>query len=337
LSWNAVSGAGSYMLGGPGTNAGVAVTGTSHTVTGIAPGTHTWTVATNYSPGGVMTTPDKWSKVTATIVNRSGRYRISLTGFRVNHETNAGPLGGEHNAVYAAAAVEVLDRSTQAVLQPHTVVRSLVHGDASKGGGRVRAGSASSTGGLLAGDTVPMGEDPASITRSPSTTTFPLLLWEGPLTDGVEVVAVRPSLWVWNGATRVYDKWLAGLSHPQRYISDEKKARIKNGDMSPSFGGNDFDIWCSESGIYDTAHAANCLPADDRPIGLRECNAFLGCWYGVSLFIARDGIERALSSPYTTGSAPGVIQIHFADQDPSWGFNRFSGNYDLYLRVERVP
>jgi hypothetical protein len=45
-----------------------------------------------------------------------------------------------------------------------------------------------------------------------------------------------------------------------------------------------------------------------------------------------------LSTPYHTGGSPaGVIQIHFADQDPSFGFNRFSGNYDLYLRVERVP
>jgi hypothetical protein len=67
-------------------------------------------VATSYDPGGVMTTPDKWSKVTATIVTRSGRYRISLSGFRVNHEANAGPFGREHNAVYAAAAVEVLNR-----------------------------------------------------------------------------------------------------------------------------------------------------------------------------------------------------------------------------------
>lgn len=338
LTWNAVPGAGSYMLGGPGTNAGVAVTGTSHTVTGIAAGTHTWTVATNYNPGGVMTTPDKWSKTTMTLVTRTGRYRISLTGFRVNHETNAGPFGREHNAVYAAAAVEVINRSTQAVLQPITVVKSLVHGDTSKAGGRVRAGSASSTGGLLAGDTVPMGEDPASITRSTSTTTFPLLLWEGPLTDGVEVVAVRPTLWVWNGATRVYDAWLAGLSNPQRYLGDDKQAKMRSGNMAPSFGGGGFDIWCAESGIYDTAHVANCLPADDRPIGLRECNAFLGCWHGVVLLIARDGIERALSSPYQAGgSAPGVIQIHLADQDPSFGLNKFSGNYDLYLRVERVP
>jgi hypothetical protein len=338
LTWNAVPGAGSYMLGGPGTNAGVAVTGTSHTVTGIAAGTHTWTVATNYNPGGVMTTPDKWSKTTTTLVTRTGRYRISLTGFRVNHETNAGPFGREHNAVYAAAAVEVLNRSTRAVIQPNTVVKSLVHGDTSKAGGRVRAGSASSTGGLLAGDTVPAGEDPAASTRSTSTTTFPLLLWEGPLTDGVEVVAVRPTLWVWAGGTRVYDAWLAGLSNPQRYIGDESKAKISNGDYSPSFGGGGFDIWCSESGIYDTAHAANCLPSDDRPIGLIECNAFLGCWAGVTLFIARDGIERAFASPYQAGgSLPGVIQIHLADKDPSFGLNRFSGNYDLYLRVERVP
>ena len=338
LSWSAVPGAGSYMLGGPGTNVGISVTGTSHTLTGIAAGTHTWTVATNYNPGGVLTTADKWSRVTATITNRTARYRISLNGFRVNHETNAGPFGREHNAVYAAAAVEVLIRSTQAVLQPHTVVRSLVHGDSTRAGGRVAAGSASSTGGLLAGDTVPMGENPAATTRAPSTTTFPLLLWEGPLTDGVEVVSVRPTLWVWNGGTRVYDSWLAGLSNPQRYVGDETQAKIRNGDMSPSFGGGGFDIWCSESSIYDSAHVANCFPSDDRPIGLHECNAFLGCWSGVTLFIARDGVERALSSPYQAGGiAPGVIQIHLADRNPSFGTNRFSGNYDLYLRVERLP
>ena len=83
---------------------------------------------------------------------------------------------------------------------------------------------------------------------------------------------------------------------------------------------------------------SNCIPSDEHQNGLQECNAFLGCWSGVTLFIARDGVERALSSPYQAGGiAPGVIQIHLADRNPSFGTNRFSGNYDLYLRVERLP
>lgn len=80
----------------------------------------------------------------------------------------------------------------------------------------------------------------------------------------------------------------------------------------------------------------NCGPGDDRPIGLHECYSLGGCWLNVDVVITREAIEKALSSSYQTrGFAPGVIEIHFADGGA--GTAHFEGNYDLYLRVERVP
>jgi hypothetical protein len=105
LTWEAVAGAGSYMLGGPGTNVGITVTGTSHTLTGIPQGNHTWTVASMYSPGGILTTSDRWSKATTAVTNRSGRYRAVIAGFRVKRPTFDERINGNGDEVYAAAGV----------------------------------------------------------------------------------------------------------------------------------------------------------------------------------------------------------------------------------------
>jgi hypothetical protein len=68
LTWDAVPGAGSYMLGGPGTNTGINVNGTSYTVTGVPSGEQTWTVATMYAPGGILTTGNNWPKARALVI-----------------------------------------------------------------------------------------------------------------------------------------------------------------------------------------------------------------------------------------------------------------------------
>jgi hypothetical protein len=348
LEWNAVPGAGSYLLGGPGTNVGVTVNGTSYTVTGIAPGTHSWTVATNYNPGGVLTTSDKWSKATATVVNRSARYRIVLNGFRVNSETNAGTFG-EHNAVFAAAAVEVLDRQNNfAVARDAAVVRSLVHGDVGRDPTRVRGGSASSTGGFLPGDLFPAGQNPASLSLSPSTTTFPLLLWEGQLTDGLEAVVVRPTLWVMNSRLDVFNRWerlatsfvpagaVNGVAKTARdLIMDTVRDRAGRGDLSP-FRNESRVLFSCFSDVIPTVESEQCGPGwSHRPIGLRPSpgvSQYNG-WLDLAVVVTREGIEKALSSSAQIGGAGnGVIPIALVDNGSNWG-----GNYDLYLKVERVP
>ncbi len=134
LFWGTVSGASAYMLGGPGTGTGVRVTNGYHRLTGVPPGTHTWTIATMY-PNGILTTPDTWSKATTTVKAVTARYRIVLNGFRVYQESYDDQLNmdGQHDEVYAAVAVAVFEQFPRKVLLPTQIVRSALHGDASRG------------------------------------------------------------------------------------------------------------------------------------------------------------------------------------------------------------
>src|SRR5262249_9220509 len=145
---------------------------------------------------------------------------------------------------FAAASVEVLNRRNNlAVLQAASIVRSPVHGDTSKGAGRVKAGSAGPTGGLVAGDVIPAGQNPASTTLTPSSNTFPFLLWQGPLTDGTDAVVVRPTLWDVNGGTQTYDAWLTGLTNHWQSEHTDIQTKINNRDLSPFTAGG-MDIFC---------------------------------------------------------------------------------------------
>jgi hypothetical protein len=56
-------------------------------------------------------------------------------------------------------------------------------------------------------------------------------------------------------------------------------------------------------------------------------------WLDLAVVVTREGIEKALSSSGQIGGAGnGVIPIALVDNGSNWG-----GNYDLYLKVERVP
>jgi hypothetical protein len=346
LTWDAVPGAGSYLVGGPGTNVGVTVSGTSHTVTGIPPGAHTWTVATMYNPGGILTTADKWSKATATVVNSSGRYRILITGLRVHRPTFDDRVGGNGDEIYASAAVTTLDRRTDAVLHPRTVIRSATHGDNSREAQRVRAGSFSPSGGLWAGDAVPAGGDPRVASASPSSTRFPMMLWEGTLRDGVDAVVINPVLWEEDGQLEYYNEWADANSHTRRQTERAAaqaaaiRARANAGDLTP-FRGMLVFICSSASDLIP-----DCKPGNDRPIGINRevCvgdtfASSLLAWCDVTVVVTREGIEKALSATASVGATPsGVIVVPLVE--PS-GVDLvkggLDGSYELYLRVERQP
>ncbi len=345
LTWTAVAGAGSYLVGGPGTDVGVMVSGTSHTVTGILPGSHTWTVATNYDPGGVLTTADRWSRATASVRNSSGRYRVLMTGFRVNRATFDDRVNGNGDEVFAAAAVTTIDRRTDSVLQARTVLRGTTYGDTSRDAQRVRAGSFSASGGLWAGDVVPPGSDPRIASAAPSSTRFPLALWEGTLRDGIDAVVVNPVLWEEDGQLEYYNEWADPNSNTRRQAARAAaqaaavKDRASRADLTP-FRGMLVFICSSASDLIP-----DCKPGNDRPIGINRESCVgdtfasnLLAWCDVTVVVTREAIENALSGPAIGGSGPGAIAIPLVEPggvDLVKG--GLDGHYELYLRVERLP
>jgi hypothetical protein len=343
LTWSAVAGAGSYMIGGPGTNAGITVNGTSQTLTGIPQGGHTWTVATIYDPGGILTTSDRWSRATTTVTNSAGRYRVVMAGFRVHRPTFDERINGNGDEVYAAARVMTIDRRNDAVLQSWTVVKSDNYGDVGRNPGYVQAGSMTPTGGLRAGDVVPAGTDPRLASGTPSSTRLPMLVWEGMLRDGIDVVVVTPTLWEIDGQLDYYNQWVnptgGGRWHPQ--LAAEQTAAIKEkvaqSDLTP-FRGVDLFNCASASTL-----GQDCSPGNDRPIGinLTPCNGTRRglAWCDETIVITREGIERALASTARAGGVPpNIVLIRLTEPEGVDAVRGgLDGSYELYMRVERAP
>ena len=123
----------------------------------------------------------------------SGRYRLTVRSIQVVTPTADEPSqkDGVGDEVYAAAVVARADRNTGAKLGA-SVVKSKEYGDIGSNGipfpNRIRAGTASAEGGLNGGSSI-------GTPGTPGAETFPILLWEGSLSDGGEAVVVFPSIW----------------------------------------------------------------------------------------------------------------------------------------------
>jgi hypothetical protein len=246
----------------------------------------------------------------------------------VNHQVYHNPIkfDGGHDNVYGAAAVEVLDRSNNlAVLQSVSIVSSAVHGDISQFPQRIQAGTATNQGGLQAGDVFPTGQNPGVVVGTPSTTTFPLLVWQGTLRNGIESVVIRPTLWESFGQVDGYAKWRSNV------VQDSKESSA----IQSKIAGNDLSSFLGQSVAWadDNAFLDDMLHSEDRPIGILKCNPAVSAevfWCNRTMVVTREAIEQALSSPYQTGGIPqGTIDVHLVDDN-------VQGDCDLYLRVVRI-
>lgn len=121
----------------------------------------------------------------------SGRYRATVRAVLVTRPTIEDPSGpdGMGDEIYVTGVAVRADR--RGTKLGATVVQSKEYGDTGNGSqwpNRIRAGSASATGGMAAGNRL---GDPGT----PGGEGFPFLLWEGDLADGGEAVVLVPSLW----------------------------------------------------------------------------------------------------------------------------------------------
>jgi len=289
-----------------------------HTVTGLPLGTHSWTVATSYEPGGVLTPPDKWAKATIAVTARSGRYRVTMFAFEVNTQTTEGvALDGFGDEVYLAAFVATQNMAT-GTWGPKGAVRSLIFGDVNGASNRVLAGTASSQGGLKTGDVFPVGGGTAA-PAPPNANQVPLPLWEGTLADDVDLVLIAPSIWESDGNEVNYTDW---------------KSRVDGG-LTNTVQSSAIQLEIRAAGI--TAVTSSEItsrvtgPVVDHPIGMTSTIAYSPRY----LALTRKKIEGVLSQSQTIGGlAPGVIALSVRDQATS---TNFGGAYTVYLRVERLP
>lgn len=163
-------------------------------------GPRTLAVVARYHGG--MSPPSPWTNVD--IPRWYGTYRLSILGFKVDRETLDDQLetDGKRDEVYVRAAVVERDANGQMV---NGVVqrRSLVHGDinttewrsATSPNRRIKAGRASTDGGLMTNDGFPSNWPWQRTTNTDSNESFPLFLWEGMLYQGMNHVQVAMQVW----------------------------------------------------------------------------------------------------------------------------------------------
>lgn len=378
-----------YYITGPGTGNGMIVsptlTGGDHKwiyrLKGIPAGTHTWSIAANYEPGGVLTRAGDWPEATTTVgSDPAPRYRLVALGFMAHQQSKEidDARDGHGDEVYFSAIVN-RTRLTGVPMPVTsganlTTVMTRSHGDeaVSVPYGRIRAGTASATGGIRSGDAVPANLDPAALTGALQTLTFPIVVWEGELADG-EVVIVHPMLWeddvnpvvqaLWS--KRIFDAAVSGyVNYPKQdlgnifddgVVTDFTAKRISElnaASLSSPFVTNVSNSL--EPGGQPGNEVFSCTVAAvnawrrpceahgvDRPIGLEAYNnnGFVP-WHDVLIFLSKASLEGALTGgqyvPYMLWPR-GTFSLKLRDQVSSRSLDvEAVASYDLFFRIERV-
>ena len=358
-----ISGEVSFVYRGSGTTVGGAVasgTGTTGTATAVAP-----TSATVLAPAvPLLTSPT--TTATATPVTQpstppapapssppapapapkpaTGRYSIVLAGLMVTRESldDALERDGKRNEVYGAAAVVAWDRSLNR-LREFRFEKTREYGDVNQFPDRIKAGNASMQGGLSSGDRVPEGFDPAGAALPAATgSQFPLLLWEGDLTAGVEAIAVFPSVWERDTDASKFEKYRANWSNnsPSVLMNSETMTRQSSNaavtastfplDPASAVGTGAGDMFVGALlGSIGMPAEMLALPAVlgisfDRPFGVIQDGA-LGFMYQERVVLIT---QEKLSSVPVGGGVTVPIQY---TEPLSLG-----GALTLYLRIQRI-
>ncbi|MGI8497357.1 MAG: hypothetical protein ACR2OG_07235 [Gemmatimonadaceae bacterium] len=255
-----------------------------------------------------------------------GKYRISISGFVVNHETEDDLLqrDGKGDEVYFSA--QILKTENGALSSnPLTsrLIQSPVYGDRNGFPDRIAAGSRSDQGGLQTGDRFQL---PA-----------PFVLWEGPISGGL---LVTPTIWEWDGN-----------SLDQRRLELAWQARMK------PFGGTILGQFSKSGGPYSFGSYPTVRVAGYQELTNYPCN---GCFiseytdYPICGIICPDplGVNRpvGVNKPSGSGFLPAAIRLGAGNLEAALAgknvlelpiqyqdYKKGGGDYTISLRLERIP
>lgn len=254
----------------------------------------------------------------------SGRYRVTINGFEVRHETwdHAFEVDGKRDEVYIAVDVTLADKQKGLSLANYTSTE--IYGDINGYPMRIKAGSASNKGGIRTGDKIP-GRRPWERRGTPQPDRLPMHVWEGELVKGQNVVMLIPTIWEYDGGKDVFDEW----------VSWAKKTAntLKNSETLAKLIGKEgvavIDLTELGLGIALSLQRDGILgQAQDRPIGVKpKGNSYV--FAPKAVVLNYETAEFALRKN-VGGKGPGIIAIPYRD-DP-----KLAGDYILYLQIERI-
>lgn len=326
-------------------------------LTGLPLGNHWVRVAMVYGDSSKMAPAPKEASVNFDVLTDRNRYRITFLGLECVHETADDPfqLDGKRDEVYAGAyTVRVTRQSTQAPPATGSFVRTKVMGDTNGFPSRVRAGTASTAGGIQTGDFVPssaaMNPQPGVAT---TTDQFPLLVWEGELRDSSDLLVIAPVLFAWNKEDESrWNSWAGWWSSPNgsAQLRDSARQGVKPDKLGLTLSGTwQRDKWAG--GYIDPlAGSFDFLDPDrkhrygpgfdlkaDRPIGLEDqhgsgaLNVPDLVWAPRGLVLTRTNLEAKLG-----GNAAIVYPWAFIDETKGNTNASLEGDYRLYIQIERL-
>ena len=255
-------------------------------------------------------------------VPATGRYRVTITGFRVNRETYDTFLetDGKGDEIRLTASVQALGPNGEMVGEAKTLTTP-TYGDVNTFPSRIRAGSRSDKGGLKTGDTFPAG-DPAVRREAPSADRLPLLVWEGELRTGQNGVAIAPVVWELD-EDDVLKSPLNGLGEAAKVV----KTIGPIASLIPGVG----LLAKGSSAIAGAAQnvAAAVKKGGNRQVGLVAQGA--GYQFTPQVLLLTTATAEALLAGQGGARSPGVIELRYRDAED------LKGDYSVYVQVERVP
>ena len=256
---------------------------------------------------------------------RSGRYRVTIRAIQVDRPTidDASGADGVGDEIYAAAVVVRADRSGTKI--GATVVKSKEYGDIGNGStwpNRVRAGTASPSGGLAAGNR--LGDS-----GTPGAETFPIAVWEGQLADGGEAVVIFPSIWERDTDDARWQSYSANwvsnsapiLNSP--LLLNQYSSTVLTPVVATIETGAVGDITAPIYGAFNTPFADWLGSPVDRMIGIMPANGTFA--YPEHIVVVT---REKLAGLAVGGTAD--LQIPLSEIIPP------GGSYTMILRVERI-
>ena len=377
LSWQPVALAKGYRLYGSGQPTdGTFITGTEHNFSNMPDGNYSWQLTADY--GGA------WQGAGMPVANitlataASGRYLVTITGLRAVRASKDDVLSrdGMGDEIYVGVFSRKYDRRNESLLNSWPNKTPYTYGDVNgRGTSRIQAGTMSGLGGIRNGDPIPANSDPAERNGNPSDIAFPLKIFDGVLTNGIDTLVISPTIWEEDNSNLAYTLWNNQMIQvsPLLIKRPEIQSQIAKGSFEPILFGtaavpnmsdsawaaslyaNGIALGASTMGIsFGYQVAERFIKGDaDRPIGVIPAGiADSGMALPNKMIVlTREIIETALT-PYGPGNVPvpvakpywprfpmpGVMMIPYHDSVfPNLFGVAIPAYYEMYLKVERVP
>jgi hypothetical protein len=325
---NNVPGTEGFLIGGPGMgNEGKRVSSGPVDTPILKPGTYTWTIASIYSGGlGILSHYTQWSTVTHTVNYGSGRYRISLERFKAVNVTFDDILQRDGKGDEVHITTQINEYQRNGGLVSSRLVRTPTFGDVNGFPGRVRAGSASSLGGIVAGDQYPVPVSDLVADLKPATTNdLPFLVWEGDLTELDGQVILSPAIW----ESDLDDRLVPVFQNFQVGAAPNVPFRTAFSGYTPnSYGRTMLDNWNPQRNCQPSLGGNSSPPTlfvppfgwGDQPIDINSDNSYCPIYVAINYRVARS---------LTTVNRAAVVEIPIQSPANNW-------KYMLYVRVEKM-